>query len=62
MKLGLRSAPDIHSSGRQLEQVGILMSRERVRRARIVLELIERYTSEATMWEEGPGDLGIPEI
>ena len=62
IKLGLRNAPDIYPSGRQLEQTGILMSRERVRRARIVLDLIERYTPEAIMSEEGPKDLGISEI
>jgi hypothetical protein len=62
VKLGLRNAPDIYPSGRQLEQTGILMSRERVRRARIVLDLIERYTPEAKMSKEGPSDLGIPEI
>jgi hypothetical protein len=62
VKLGLRNAPDIYPSGRQLEQVSILMSRERVRRARIVLDLIERYLPDAKMSEEGPGDLGIPEI
>jgi hypothetical protein len=62
VKLGLRNAPDIYPYGRQLEQVALSMTRERVRRARIVLDLIERYFPEAKMSETGPSDLGIPEV
>ena len=62
VKLGLRNAPDIYPYGRHLEQVALSMTRERVRRARIVLDLIQRYTPEAKMSEPGASDLGIPEV
>lgn len=62
VKLGLRNAPDIYPYGRHLEQVALSMTRERVRRARIVLDLIQRYSPEAKMSNEGPSDLGIPEV
>jgi hypothetical protein len=62
VKLGLRNAPDIYPYGRQLEQVALSMTRERVRRARIVLDLIQRYIPEAKMSEPGASDLGIPEM
>ena len=38
------------------------LSRERVRRARIVLDLIERYAPELEMSERGAEGLGIPEL
>ena len=38
------------------------LSRERVRRARIVLDLIERYAPELKMSEPGADDLGVPEL
>jgi len=62
VKLGLRNAPDIYPYGRQLEQVALSMTRERIRRARIVLDLIQRYSPEAKMSEPGASDLGIPEV
>ena len=38
------------------------LSRERVRRARIVLDLIERYEPDLVMSEQGATDLGVPEL
>ena len=41
VKLGLRNAPDIYPSGTHIESTAIALSRERVRRARLVLDRIE---------------------
>lgn len=41
VKLGLRNAPDIYPSGTHIESTAIALSRERVRRARLVLDCIE---------------------
>ncbi len=49
LKFGLRNAPDIYPSGRHLEQVAIQSAQERVRRARLGLDLLERLDPEAEM-------------
>jgi len=56
LKFGLRNAPDIYPSGRQLEQVAILSGRERVRRARLGLDLLERLYPDALMSAIGAVD------
>ena len=61
-KLGLRNAPDIYPSGAHLENTAIRMGRERVRRARIALDLLEEYAPHAKMSPLGSKDLGIPEV
>jgi len=61
-KLGLRNAPDIYPSGAHLETTAINLSRERVRRARIALDMLQRYLPEATMSPLGSQDQGIPEV
>jgi hypothetical protein len=43
VKLGLRNSPDIYPCGTHLEATAIALSRERVRRARMVLDVIQRY-------------------
>ncbi|MGD0694812.1 MAG: U32 family peptidase [Terriglobia bacterium] len=66
-KFGLRNAPDIYPSGFHLEDIAVKMGRERVRRARIALDLLERYAPDAKMSPvggkggSGVTDLGIPE-
>ena len=60
-KFGLRNAPDIYPSGKHLEDLAAKMGRERVHRARIALDMIEQYASEARMSPLGSNDLGIPE-
>lgn len=62
VKMGLRNTPNIYPSGLHLEATAIAMSRERVHRAALVLELIRRYTPEARMSARGVSDLGIPDI
>lgn len=43
VKLGLRNAPDIYPSGTHLESTAVALSKERVRRARLVLDRIGQY-------------------
>ncbi len=62
LKFGLRNAPDIYPSGLHLEPTAMSLARERVRRARIALELLEHYMPEAKMSPLGSKDLGIPEV
>jgi len=62
VKLGLRNAPDIYPSGAHLESTAIALSQERVRRARLVLDRLERYYPEAVMSEVGAEGLAIPQL
>jgi hypothetical protein len=62
LKFGLRNAPDIYPSGGHIEDLAAKMGRERVRRARIALELMEEYAPQAKMSPLGSKDLGIPEV
>lgn len=63
IKLGLRNSPDIYPSGIHLDPTVIHLSRERVRRSRLVLDLIRRELPEAVMSPVGTIEqLGIPEI
>jgi hypothetical protein len=61
VKAGLRNAPDIYPYGEQLKTVALGMTRERIHRARLVLDTIQRYTPEAVMSKPGAAGLGIPE-
>ena len=47
VKLGLRNAPDIYPSGTHIEDTAIRLSRERVRRAEMVLDVVRRYLPQA---------------
>ena len=62
IKLGLRNAPDIYPSGSHIEPTAIALTRERVRRARIVSDMIQRYYPEASLSKVGAKGLAIPEI
>lgn len=62
IKLGLRNSPDIYPAGMHVENTAIALSRERVRRTKLVHDLIQRYDPAATMSRSGAKDLGIPEI
>lgn len=61
VKMGLRNAPDIYPCGEQLKAVSVTMTRERLRRARMVMDTILRYAPEAVMSKPGAKDLGVPE-
>jgi hypothetical protein len=60
IKFGLRNAPNIYPSGTHLEPTAIALSRERVRRARIGLDHLNRYYPEATTSAPGAAGLAIP--
>ena len=62
VKLGLRNAPNIYPSGMHLDDVAIKLSRERVRRAALVMSIIQRHAPDAVMSETGADDLGIPVV
>jgi hypothetical protein len=59
-KFGLRNSMDPYPSGLHLEQTVMLMSRERVRRAQIALELLRRHAPGFQMSPLASADLGIP--
>jgi hypothetical protein len=63
VKLGLRNAPNIYPSGLHLEDLAVKLGRERVRRAELVLRLLEERAPELveSRGEDTPSDLGIPE-
>ena len=63
VKLGLRNAPNIYPSGLHLEELAIKLGRERVRRAELVLRLLEERAPELVegRGDDRPPDLGIPE-
>ena len=60
VKLGVRNAPNIYPSGIHIEPAAIQLSRERVRRAQLVSDLIQRHCPDAVMSKVGADDLGIP--
>ncbi len=55
LKFGLRNAPDIYPSGSHLESTAVALSRERVRRARLGLDLLKRSGMEAHMSQPALG-------
>ncbi|BBH21915.1 hypothetical protein Back11_32600 [Paenibacillus baekrokdamisoli] len=60
VKFGLRNAPNVYPSGTHLEDTVVKLSRERVRRARIGYDFIQRYHPELLISEPGAQGLGIP--
>jgi hypothetical protein len=60
VKFGLRNAPDIYPSGSHIEATAVALSRERVRRARLGLELLERSGYEPERSELGAAGLALP--
>jgi hypothetical protein len=60
VKFGLRNAPDVYPSGTHLDATAIALSRERVRRARLGLELLERSGYDAVSSELGAAGLAVP--
>lgn len=62
VKFGLRNAPDIYPSGSHLEETAVALSRERVRRARLGLDVLERARSTATHSRPHAAGLAVPVI
>jgi hypothetical protein len=60
VKFGLRNAPNIYPSGTHLEDTAVKLGRERVRRAKIGYDFIQRYGSGFITSEPGAAGLGIP--
>jgi Peptidase family U32 len=60
VKFGLRNAPDVYPSGTHIEATAIALSRERVRRARLGLELMERSGYDPVRSELGAAGLAVP--
>jgi hypothetical protein len=62
IKFGLRNAPDIYPSGTHLEGTAVALSRERVRRARLGLDLLARSEYQPLVSELGAEGLAIPVV
>lgn len=62
VKLGLRNAPNIYPSGAHLQATAVSLARERVHRAAITVELLQRYYPQVLASKPGAADLGIPEV
>jgi len=60
VKFGLRNAPDVYPAGTHLDATTIALSRERVRRARLGLELLARSGFEPETSELGAPGLAVP--
>lgn len=61
IKFGLRNHADVYPSGKQWEATNIQLCKERVHRAALGVQMIERYYPEAVTSKLGAEDLGIPE-
>jgi hypothetical protein len=62
IKFGLRNAPDIYPSGTHLEATAVALSRERVRRARLGLDLLARSGYEPATSALGADGLAVPVV
>jgi hypothetical protein len=62
VKFGLRNSPDVYPSGTHLDATTVALSRERVRRARLGMELLARSGVEAVTSELGAAGLAVPVV
>jgi hypothetical protein len=62
LKFGLRNAPDVYPAETRLDAVTVALSRERVRRARLGLDLLGRSGVEATTSQLGVAGLALPQV
>ncbi|GAB3301505.1 U32 family peptidase [Parasphingorhabdus pacifica] len=60
VKFGLRNAPNIYPSGTHLTPTATVLGRERVRRAQIGLDLLQRHCSDAKASSLPAADLAVP--
>jgi hypothetical protein len=60
VKLGLANAPGLYPAGTHVEATAVALSRERVRRARLALELLERSGYAPSVSERGAAGLALP--
>jgi hypothetical protein len=61
-KFGLRNAPDVYPSGTHLDDLTVALSKERVRRARLGLDLLERAGSTAVCSMSNAPGLAVPVV
>src|SRR6185437_8298960 len=61
VKFGLRNAPDVYPSGTHLEGTTVALSRERVRRARLGMEMLERSGLAFATSQLGAAGLAVPQ-
>jgi Peptidase family U32 len=62
VKFGLRNAPDVYPAGTHLDAVTVPLSRERVRRARLGVELLERAGVDYSTSDRGAAGLAVPVV
>jgi hypothetical protein len=62
IKFGLRNAPTIYPSGTHLEATAIALTRERVRRAALGLQILQRYYPQAITSQAGAKGLAVPVV
>jgi hypothetical protein len=62
IKFGLRNHPDVYPSGTHLDATNIALCKERVRRASLGVQMIERYYPEAATSKLGAKGLGVPVV
>lgn len=62
VKFGLRNAPNIYPAGSHLEDLAVKLTRERVRRASLGLQILDRYLPDAKTSRRGAPGLGIPVV
>jgi peptidase U32-like protein len=60
VKFGLRNAPDVYPAGTHLDSTTVALSRERVRRARLGVELLARSGYTPSTSEPGAAGLAVP--
>jgi peptidase U32-like protein len=62
VKFGLRNAPDVYPAGTHLDATTVALSRERVRRARLGLDILARSSYAPVMSELGAEGLAVPQV
>jgi hypothetical protein len=62
VKFGLRNAPDVYPAGTHLEAPTVALCRERIRRARLGMELLARSGYEPQTSELGAAGLALPAL
>jgi hypothetical protein len=62
LKFGLRNAPDVYPAGTHLEALVVALGRERVRRARLGLDLLARCGGDLSTSARGAPGLAVPQL
>lgn len=60
VKFGLRNAANVYPSGMHIEQMAIAQCKEKVRRAALGLEILQRYYPDAIISKPGAAGLAVP--